>query len=258
MKGELITVKNLIKNYPENDFVTQKFDSLTLDALEKVRIIFSTPRSGSTYLCSKIHENCGIVGHEYFHGSGYIQYLAKRWKCYDNSMINKEIYWSNLVKYRSFNRTLIINLHGSHLQLFYEFINKIKSLDVRCVHLIRGNILEQSVSYAVAKKTGKWTKYYDHLNDEDDLVISNEELFQAARTINGQNLKINAFIHKHKLNSQPILYENTIRDADIMRLIDNLGLKMNKSASISFDGLNLTKQSSLNKSLLIEQFSKAI
>ena len=258
MKEESITVKTVTKNYPENDFITQKFDSLTLDALEKVRIIFSTPRSGSTYLCSKIHENCGIVGHEYFHASGYIQYLAKRWKCYENSMINKEDYWNNLVKYRSFDRTLIINLHGSHLQLFYKFINKIKSLDVLCIHLIRGDILEQSVSYAVAKKTAKWTKYYNHLNGEDNLVISNEELFQAAKAINGQNLKINAFIHKHKLNSQPILYENIIRDKDIRRVIDNLGLKINKSASITFDKLSLTKQSSPKKSLLIDQFSKAI
>ena len=258
MKEESITVKNLIKNYPENDFITQKFDSLTLDSLEKVRIIFSTPRSGSTYLCSKIHENCGIVGHEYFHASGYIQYLAKRWKCYDNSMIKIEDYWSNLVKHRSFNRTLIINLHGSHLQLFYKFINKIKSLDVLCIHLIRGNILEQSVSYAVAKKTRKWTKYYNYLDDEDDLVISNEELFQAAKAINGQNLKINAFIHKHKLNSQPILYETIIKEADIKSVIDSLGLKLNKNTSIAFDKLNLTKQSSSSKSLLIDQFSKAI
>ena len=48
-------------------------------------------------------------------------------------------------------------------------------------YLIQGNILEQSVSYAVAKKTRKWTKYYNYLIDEDDLVISNEELFQAQR-----------------------------------------------------------------------------
>ena len=76
MKEESITVKNLIKNYPENDFVTQKFDSLTLDALEKVCIIFSTPRSGSTYLCSKIHENCGIVGSCFYRNMDIISALG--------------------------------------------------------------------------------------------------------------------------------------------------------------------------------------
>ena len=253
MKNKSFKVKRLSKSYPENDFITEKFDTLTLDELKKVRIVFSTPRSGSTYLCSKIHEHCGIIGHEYFQASGYIQYLARRWDCYDQSMIMKEDYWKKLVKYRSSNQTLVINLHGSHLSLFEKFIGNIKSLDVSCLHLIRANVLEQSVSYTVARKTGQWTKYYDHISEED-LVIKNEELIKTARAINGQNLKINAFIYKHQLNSKSMLYEHLIKEGSSLEAINDLGLKFNKSTSAPIESLNLTKQNSSNKDLLIKQF----
>ena len=175
-----------------------------------------------------------------------------------DSSVDKEIFWKNLLKYRSSNGTLIINLHGSHISTFDNFRKYFSNFNIVCLHLIRANVMKQAVSYAIAKKTGQWTEHYKSNFSENDLKISNSELFNFSKNINQQNLKINAYIHSNKFRSNSLLYEDLLRKNGLKKAIDYLNLNTITGIKTEEKFKSLVKQSSKFKDNLIDQFAKII
>ncbi len=104
---------------PENELAHVNFENPGYVAKETI-ILFSTPRSGSTMLCTDIDPNFGAPAQEYFQPFQILPYLLKsRPSIANGELISSKRYAEYLMRYRSGpSEKLFINLHASHIKLF--------------------------------------------------------------------------------------------------------------------------------------------
>lgn len=205
--SDIYYLKESKRSYPEGDFISEKYDSEELEDLKRVIILVSTPRSGSTFVCDQLYSVTRAIGHEYFQPHGYLQFLAKRWGCFLEGGIDKNKFIHCLIRKRSKSGVLIINLHASHLDVFKHFVSYFPEVEVRCIHLIRGDILSQAVSFYIASSTGEWSYVYKKTN-KNKLKYSYEEIKKKADKIAKDNLYATCFLKKIDLNYKIAVYEN--------------------------------------------------
>ena len=157
----------------DHDFASSDFDNPIHHDIElkNLYILISTPRSGSTALCTEIYRQTGLVIHEYLQPFQYMPYLASRYGAIQkpphtrlnpkHEIIVLSKYFEELVRHRAVNGTLGINCHASHLGYLNALIEQAKSLnpnlEVRKDYLHRLDIYKQAASYAIAKQTRRWS-----------------------------------------------------------------------------------------------------
>ena len=154
------------------DFCNPCFDNEQPHAgpLKKIYILYSTPRSGSTFLCSTIYHKSGLVIHEYLQPFQYFPYLAERFGAVDSrfengrylKIVSLHRYLQALVAARAQQGVLGINCHLSHMRYLHDFINLAKSLypnlEIEQDYLYRRNLYRQAASYAIARESKLWSQ----------------------------------------------------------------------------------------------------
>jgi LPS sulfotransferase NodH len=198
-------------DFPVDDFVDVGFDLSSNQKLKKLVVIFSTERSGSTYLCDLIN-NAGVcLPHEYFQPYNYMPLLASRWGSLEGKSINIEKYCEALIKYRtSTNGVLGINLHGSHIYLFEQAKQYFGNVEVEYFFLKREDIIAQAVSYEIALQNSAWSSGYNLTKNE--IEYNFDSILKRLRWLEFDLLKIEAFCKKEKIFPQLINFKELVSD----------------------------------------------
>lgn len=156
----------------EHDFCRPAYDNSVFyrGDLEMIYVIISTPRCGSTWLCSEIYNQTGLVIHEYLQPHQYIPYLASRFQNLNPSLfvgngsskINLVSYFQCLAGWRAKWGILGINAHISHIPLLIPLIDIYKKIypqgKIRIDYLYRNNKYLQAASHAIALQRRCWSK----------------------------------------------------------------------------------------------------
>lgn len=193
-----------------HDFCNPCFDNAKphTGALKKIYILYSTPRSGSTFLCSSIYHKSGLVIHEYLQPFQYLPYLAERFGAIDNRIedgrflksVSLRRYLQGLVAARAQQGVLGVNCHLSHMGYLRALIHLAKSLypnlEIEQDYLYRGNLYKQAASYAIAKESKLWSQLETAGEDNSAARTNNNKMFK---------LKIQAALLYQKLKRQHVL-----------------------------------------------------
>ena len=157
---------------PSHDFSCAMFDNAQFhnEPLKILYILVSTPRCGSTALCSEIYRQSGLVVHEYLQPSEYLPALASRMGAIESAalpqgstqVIRLSKYLDELIKRRAVNGVLGVCCHASHLVYLNALVKRAKhinpSLKVQQDYLSRRNKFKQATSYAIASQTRSWSQ----------------------------------------------------------------------------------------------------
>lgn len=157
----------------DHDFASAAYDNHRPHSgiLKKLYILISTPRSGSTALCSEIYRQTGLVIHEYLQPFQYMPYLASRYGAIKKSTPGKAAtdpqiiilskYFDALVRQRAIDGALGINCHITHLVYLKALIKRAKEVNPDITiykdYLCRQDKYRQAASYAIAKQTRLWS-----------------------------------------------------------------------------------------------------
>lgn len=233
----LTNLEKVIQEIPEGDFASKSYDNPTgqSDSLKHLFIILSTQRSGSTYLCDILRQENICNAHEYFQPYQYLQYLAYRWNCIENGLINKSKYISQLVKHRvSSAGVLGVNLHGRHLNEFESFKKYFdSSLEFSYVFLRRQDEISQAISYEIADQTGKWSNFFSSSHKP---IYDFSNILKKLDRIRTQNSIILAYLLKEKIKYTQIYYEDLI-------LHDEITINEFKLSASKYKSKTIKKQS---------------
>lgn len=237
------------KRVPLPDFIGRNYDEETGIKTNNILFILSTPRSGSTLLSDLIYQNGICLAHEYFQPFQYLPILANRWGCLNGSVLDKEAYIQNLLRYRtSTTGWLGINLHGEHLSVFRDFENLLPDVQRHYIYLVRRDIIAQSVSFEIAMQTAKWSSHFAGLEKP---AYSFHGIKKRLDSINAQNALVSAYLKSRNITARAVYYEDLIENANetLSGLIPGTILKMEKLTS------NLERQSSNINEDWIDRFS---
>jgi LPS sulfotransferase NodH len=166
-----------------HDFCNEVFDNSVPSTrpLRALYVLLSTPRSGSTWLCSEIYRHTGLLVHEYLQHHQYLPHLAKRFGVARETNspkgttidVNLVDYYEALVKWRSHHGVLGINAHIGHLPalraLLAIFRRKNPKSQIFIDYLIRRDKYRQAASLVIARRNRQWsvTKDLTTRGDED-------------------------------------------------------------------------------------------
>ncbi|MEQ9643331.1 MAG: Stf0 family sulfotransferase [Alphaproteobacteria bacterium] len=229
---------------PEYDFVDARYDQGSSSPTTNLLIIFSTPRSGSTYLCDLLLHNEACIAHEYFQPYHYMKILSERW---DAPIQNGDLsnYVEKLKQYRTFpNGCLGINLHGEHLPVYLRAEKYFAALDVTYVHVVRRDQIAQAVSFHIAMQTRQWSSRY---KSDRDPSYNYHLIRRRLEHISNGNNAISAFLRLRNADAVTIVYEDLI--ADPAKELARLPLQV---SSVSTKKIGLKRQTNQ----INEQFAK--
>ena len=206
---------------PAHDFCRQEFDNSQFfrGSLETLYIILSTPRCGSTWLCSEIYRHTGLVVHEYLQSHQYLPYLADRFqtRCPNiavkggPSQINLPGYFQCLAGWRAKSGVLGINAHIEHLPLLTSLITIYKQQyplgSIKIDYLYRQDKYAQAASHAIAHQTRCWSKTAD------------PEIQHGAQTMPSRGKRLGLYLRSAKsyikIDRNHALIQQIARDLDI-------------------------------------------
>lgn len=194
---------------PCQDLVNEQFDLHRKKTTESILIIFSTPRSGSTYLCNLLQANDLCCTHEYFQLEQYLPILAQRWGCIADNLIDRRKYIQSLFEMRTAdNGWLGINLHSHHIKTFERFRKFLpESICIHYMHLIRRDTLAQAISFEIAEQTGQWTSFF---KEKAEPIYNFPSISAKVKNISDGNFFINTYIRNNKLSCAEIYYEDLL------------------------------------------------
>lgn len=211
---DISNIETMSRNIPFEDFVNAQFDVDEGAKVTDILVIFSTPRSGSTYLCDLLNKAGVCLAHEYFQPFEYMPILANRWGCITDGVIDKSKYVSNLVTYRaSKNGWLGVNLHGQHLEVYSKFLGFFPAARMHYVNLIRNDRIAQAVSYEIAMQTGKWSSYFD---SSGEVKYSYQGLLNRLKALHREIDLINSYVLANRIDCKTISYERLIVEPEIV------------------------------------------
>lgn len=197
---------------PQNDLAHIRHENPGYEARETV-LLASTPRSGSTMLCTSIDPVAGCPMAEYFQPYEIIPYLK--------AVRRKQVCWGLLGRYRFSPRkyarylathrsgpsgVLAVNFHASHLPIFDQVqphLPRTRSMGV----LVRRNVIAQAVSYYIAGKTRKWSSNYAAQAADPD--YNRAELGACLKTlIDGAQTNLDRFV---PMGAEILYYEDCVK-----------------------------------------------
>ncbi|WP_405420059.1 Stf0 family sulfotransferase [Marinobacter flavimaris] len=228
MKLQKDQLRRAFDKVPDQDFVNSSYDVEGLRKTQKVLVIFSTPRSGSTLFCDYVRQAGLCVPHEYFQPTDYMPILGSRWDCIQGEELNINQYFESLLRFRtSQTGWLGINVHGSHLNIFLKFFSNYKNLEYHFIHLARKDTIAQAVSYEKALQTSGWSMHFQKIKSP---LYSFESIVDRLDRIEDQNAVIRCFLNGKKFSS--LWYEDFISNPG--HEISRIGL-MDESQVPSFE-----------------------
>ncbi len=236
-----------IKDFiPAEDFAFSDFDECSEHQLEKIIVLLSTPRSGSTLVCDLLYKNNICLPHEYFQNYQYMPYFAERWGCYSKGEIDLCCYVKELIKKRTLSSGVLgINLHGSHLPLFDKALPFFPNVPITYIKIQRNDIVAQAVSYEIARQTRSWSSKY---TKREDPVYDFNGIKKKLIFIFEQNLLIDSYVQSNDIICKDISYEDFIINPSM--IIDIMGLNLNDD--FASESKLLKQASGLNKSWVSE------
>lgn len=240
---------------PEEDFVQPKFDVDYGAKPSSLVLLISSPRSGSTALCSYLYRKAKLVTHEYFQPFQYLPFLADRWGCVADNKIDPKCYMEALVRHRmSDNGALGVNLHGSHLNIFDFFEeHALEKLPKVAIYLKRRDKIAQAVSYYIASNTKAWSSHFSAIDDFPPYSFSG--IKAKLTNILNQEKRAELYLEKHKVPSQTVWYEDLSSGA--VQLVSFLEKAIGVD-SLTFGEASTRKQASLQNVIYAERFTREL
>ncbi|MEF8698119.1 MAG: Stf0 family sulfotransferase [Candidatus Accumulibacter sp. UW20] len=221
-----------IENFiPADDFVSAKYDVTKISRLDKVLILLSTPRSGSTLLSDILRSNEVCLPHEYFQPYQYMPILADRWSAIgkDNILDGRQ-YIQSLTRCRTFvGGWLGINLHESHLHIYERLRTFFPEVPFFFVHISRSDLIAQAISYQIARQTKKWSSNF-RLEQAPEYDF--DKITSLASQIQSQNFLIQKYCHSRGISCHTVVYEDLI--ASPARCLNELSLALGLPKSLVF------------------------
>lgn len=236
-----------LNNIADEDFCNVRFDAINGVKPDKLLLLFSTPRSGSTMLCEVFYRSGVCLPHEYFHQKQYMKLLAGRWGCYENGKLNLDYYVSSLFRHRTSGSGWIgINLHAMHIDAFDSVWERFDGMHVKAVHLMRRDVVAQAISYYVALNSGQWSK---HFNKIGDVIYDYDGISHIANSIGRRNTLIQSYCLVRGIELETVFYEDLITDrAESLDFVRDFSLKFDSP------DMSIIKQSELKKVRMKERF----
>lgn len=180
--------------------------------LTDILIVLSTGRSGSSAFCNALLYVLGSLGGEYFHPNNHVPILARRWGCIIEGVLDEKKYIQQLLEHRTGpNGWAIFKVHASHCSYFERLKKYFPDVRVHYVHIMRENIVEQSISLGIAEMTGQWRsdfKCYAEPKYRYDIFE------QALRSLKRDRLFIWMYIANLQLKCETVTYEDFFRDPE--------------------------------------------
>lgn len=195
---------------PQDDFINKKYDRIERTTPRYILLICSTPRSGSTLLCDILFRNNACIAHEYFHPSEYMSMLAERWGVQIDGEADFASYVAKLRERRTFpNGWLGINIQSEHLPIYLAAEPHLKDLEIHYVHLLRRDLIAQSVSYHIAEQTGQWSSKWEK---RDNPTYDYNSIWNHLQRITHGNVAIQAFIRSRRVDAVTLYYEDLVKN----------------------------------------------
>lgn len=256
---------------PPHDFIDKSFDEKNILA-PKIKILYllvSTPRSGSTWLCSEIHRKYGLVVHEYLQTAQYMPFFAQRNGLLRQDESNEyclefEEYVNTLVLLRPKHGILGINVHISHLflaeKLHQIIARKYPNIKIIVHYLKRNDKYLQALSYAKASSQRTWSQVNDSnviTADKDHHMMIHIKAWRNYSLISNSAIRYKTLIsqeNEYLSDAKKIpfthtfVYENLLKNASAMR---------NSVELIAFELGLTTKDSKIQGIKLIKTGSQA-
>lgn len=237
------SILNLQNKIPDGDLISSKWDVNEPSEIKKLLIIFSTPRSGSTFLCHKLLQEKLCIAHEYYQPYQYLPIAAKRWDCISNkNTIDIGKYTDKLIEKRTTdNNVLGVNLHGHHIEIFEKIVNKFSDIDIEYIHLKRKDLLGQAISYEIAAQGESWSSEFSTTKKTKFLKRNIEKKIERLQK---QNELIQKYIKDKNITAHSFYFEEFTHDPK--KHLDQLSYK--KRFKENYETLEIKRQSnSLNK-----------
>lgn len=208
---------------PDGDLAHIKYENSGHCAEETILLI-STPRSGSTMLCTDIDVEDGGPMAEYCQPYQIIPYLMReRPQIKSGEQLSLPHYASYLKNFRSGrSKKLCINIHASHTTI-YQHLQTFLPPVTRKFLLIRKDIVKQAISYYIAGATGNWSSSYAQTND--DLQFDPKEITKRMVTI-FQDVKKN--METFSTSAEVIFYEDYVDNKMSFAKINNITRSPNR------------------------------
>ncbi len=241
------SIKKMKLDFPEDDFVDARFDQPFNNKLKKLIVVFSTERSGSTFLCDLMYRAGVCLPHEYFQPYNYMPLFAERWGALDGGKISIKSYCQSLIKNRtSADGVLGLNLHGSHIYLFEQARKYFGNPKVEYYFLKRSNIISQAISYEIAFQTQAWSSEYR--KSKIELVYNFEMIMEKLLWLEFDLLKIDVYCKKNALCPNVIYFNELVKDTSGYML---------KQFNVEFNEVEqgLKKQSTAINKFWLQRFS---
>ena len=219
---------------PEGDLAHIKYENIGYCAEETILLI-STPRSGSTMLCTDIDVEDGGPMAEYCQPHQIIPYLMqKRPQIKSGEQLSLPRYASYLKNFRSGrSQKLCINIHASHTNIFQRLQPFLPPITKKFL-LIRKDIVKQAISYYIASATGNWSSSYGRTNDA--LKFNASEITKNIVTI-FQGVKKN--IEMFSTSTEVIFYEDYVDNEISFANMNNLIRSQNHRTRTQQQATNL-------------------
>jgi LPS sulfotransferase NodH len=216
------TIAEKRNRIPASDFVDAQYDREFQTETKGMLVIFSSPRSGSTFLCDLLRKNNVCLAHEYFQPYEYLPILAERWNCINEGYLDVARYAACLQRFRTFrNGWLGVNLHGHHLPIFRQFESRFSGLRKFYLNIVRRDVISQAVSYEIASQTGKWSNQFASGRKP---VYRYDSILDRLRRIQECNCIARAFMSTIEGEMKTIYYEDLVEDPEgVLRAIPCFG-----------------------------------
>ena len=207
---------------PDGDLAHIQYENKGYCASETILLI-STPRSGSTMLCTDIDVEDGGPMAEYCQPYQIIPYLMQaRPLIKSGEKLNFPRYADYLKNFRSGrSKKLFINIHASHIDIFKQlqpFLPPVTGMFI----LLRKDIIKQAVSYYIASATGNWSSKYG--KTDESLLFDSVAISQKLSAIY-EGVKKN--FEEFSASSKIIFYEDYVVKKQSFARMNNLKQSQN-------------------------------
>lgn len=219
----------------DTHFSEKKYDLALFEGRPKTNyIICSTPRSGSSLLCSLL-TSTGVMGvpHEYFFFSVHGKPLITRFSIPETPTLNLSVYFTTIEKWRTTSNGVFgVKAHINQcLPYFKNGFIKRHFTNLKFVYMVRRNVVAQAVSLAIASQTEKWSSH----GTAKKTAEYNFEYIQSGIGITAsQNAIWEQFFAANEISPLIVFYEDLLASPNdvIQGIVDYVGVEAKVSVDL--------------------------
>lgn len=235
---------------PNDDFINPNFDRKSTVAPNRIVVIFSTPRSGSTMVCDLLHSANVCIAHEYFQPFQYMPLLKRRYKI-DDCSERASIEYYDALKYNRTSELGVfgVNVHGRHLEAVEPVFDLLMSEATDIFFLRRRKLVDQALSYAISRQTKQWTSKFKKSREvKIDVDIFNKCLADIVI----QNEQISSILESKNIDHSLLFYEDLL-----LQMKTKKSISLNGIGEVDVQGLSISRQSH-DQEMVYTEYKKKI